>query len=120
MSDDLISRQAAIDELEERVYANRCSTAVVSELNRSIGYILHLPSAQRWIPVSEKLPKNDDWVIVTILDERGDTPFKYTDFGWYLEEANCWVIGAEQRKDVTAWMPLPGPYKEDKNDADVC
>lgn len=82
--------------------------------------IMNLPPAQQWIPVSERLPKNDDWVIVTILDERGDTPFKYTDFGWYLEEANCWVIGAEQRKDVTAWMPLPGPYKEDKNDADVC
>lgn len=44
---------------------------------------------QGWIPVSERLPKNDDWVIVTILDERGDTPYRYTDFGWYLEAANC-------------------------------
>ena len=69
----------------------------------------------KWIPVSERLPKNDDWVIVTILDERGDTPFKYTDFGWYLEEANCWIVDAEQRKDVVAWMTLPEPYKEKKN-----
>lgn len=64
-----------------------------------------------WIPVSEKLPKNDDWVIVTILDEWGDTPWTYTDFGWYLEAANCWVIDAKQRTDVIAWMPLPKPWK---------
>lgn len=43
---DLIRRQEVIDELEERVYANRGNAAVVSELNRSIGYILKLPTAQ--------------------------------------------------------------------------
>lgn len=64
-----------------------------------------------WIPVTEKLPKNDDWVIVTILDEWGDTPWTYTDFGWYLEAANCWIIDAQQRTDVIAWMPLPKPWK---------
>lgn len=69
---------------------------------------------QRWIPVSERLPINDDWVIVTINDESGDTPYKYSDFGWYLEAAKCWIIDAQQRKDVIAWMPLPAPFKEDK------
>lgn len=64
-----------------------------------------------WILCSERLPKDDDWVIVTILDERGVTPYRYTDFGWYLEVANCWIIDAERRTDVTAWMPLPKPYK---------
>ena len=44
---DLISRRAAIDELEERIHANGYSNvALVSELNRSIGYIMRLPSAQ--------------------------------------------------------------------------
>ena len=64
-----------------------------------------------WILCSESLPKNSDWVIVTILDENGDTPYRYTDFGWYLKAANCWIVYAEQRTDVTAWMPLPEPYK---------
>lgn len=68
-------------------------------------------SAQQWIPVSEGLPENDDWVIVTILDEWGDTPWTYTDFGWYLEAASCWIIDAKQRTDVIAWMPLPEPWK---------
>lgn len=51
---DLISRQAAINVLEERLQANGYSNvALVSELNRSIGYLMQLPSAQpehgRWI-----------------------------------------------------------------------
>lgn len=69
-----------------------------------------------WISVNKELPKHDDWKIVTILDEHGDTPYRYTDFGWYLEEANCWIVDAEQRTDVIAWMPLPEPYKEDEDD----
>lgn len=44
---DLIDRQAAIDELEERLRANGYSNvALVSELNRSIGYLMRLPSAE--------------------------------------------------------------------------
>jgi hypothetical protein len=71
---------------------------------------LELPSAEPWI--MDRLPDNDDWVIVTILDERGDTPFRYTDFGWYLDRATCWIVDAEQRTDVIAWMPLPQPYRK--------
>ena len=45
--DDTISRQAAIDVLEERLQANGyTNVALVSELNRSIGYLRRLPSAQ--------------------------------------------------------------------------
>lgn len=47
MKDDVISRRAAIDVLEERRRANGYSNvALVSELNRSIGYLMRLPSAQ--------------------------------------------------------------------------
>ena len=41
-----IYRQAAIDVLEERLQANGYSNAaLVSELNRIIGYLMRLPSA---------------------------------------------------------------------------
>ena len=52
---DLIDRQQAIDVLEERLQVSGYSNvALVSELNRSIGYLMQLPSAQpertgRWI-----------------------------------------------------------------------
>ena len=44
---DPIERQAAIDVLEERLQANGYSDVkLVSELHRSIGYIIRLPPAQ--------------------------------------------------------------------------
>lgn len=43
--DDYIHRQPAIDVLEERLQANGYSNAaLVSELNRIIGYLMRLPS----------------------------------------------------------------------------
>jgi len=65
----------------------------------------------KWIPVSERVPNSDDWVIITVLDESGDTPYRYTDFGLYLDAAKCWIVDAEQRTDIIAWMPLPKPWK---------
>lgn len=69
----------------------------------------------QWIPVTEQPPENDDWVIVTVLDESGDTPYRYTDFGWYLSDGT-WVVDNEPMYDdgsikVIAWMPLPAPWK---------
>lgn len=63
---DLISRQDAIDVLEERLRANGYSnTALVSELNRSIGYLMRLPSAE---------PKTGEWVKRQTI---GDVSFAY-------------------------------------------
>ena len=51
---DYISRQAAIDTIEERIKANGYgNVALVSELNRLYGYIRRLPSAQPDIILSE-------------------------------------------------------------------
>ena len=70
----------------------------------------------KWIPVSERLPENGDLQIVTILDEWGDYPFRYSDSGWYLEAAKCWIVGTEPRTDIIAWMPLPKPYKAQESE----
>lgn len=49
---DTISRQTVIDMLEGRIQANGYSNvALVSELNRSIGYVMRMPSADV-IPVA--------------------------------------------------------------------
>lgn len=54
----------------------------------------------RWIPVSERLPEEDGGYLVAV--KRG-----------YVTTA-LWVGNVENWKKVTAWMPLPKPYKEDK------
>ena len=57
--EDCISRQAAIDALEERLQASGYSNvALVSELNRSIGYLMRLPSAQP----EQQIPQMRGWV----------------------------------------------------------
>ena len=111
--DDLISRQAAIDAI--RAFYDEY---IVYDNGKSIeDLISELPSAQpRWIPVTERLPKDDDWQLVTILDESGDTPYRYSDFGWYLEAAECWIVDANQRRDIIAWTPLPEPWKGEKDE----
>lgn len=73
--------------------------------------IERLPSAQsQWIPCSERLPRTEDFMIITMLDDSGDIPIIYSDFGWYASVGGFWVVDNETRKNVIAWMPLPEPY----------
>lgn len=113
---DLISRQAAIDIFDKWLSYGNYNYSERNIMNCAIAEIKELPSyseiPNKWIPVSERLPENDDFVIVTIKDESGDSPYIYSDFGWYLDKAACWIIDAEQRTDIIAWMPLPQPYKD--------
>lgn len=74
-----------------------------------------VPSAQpEWIPCDEALPAEDGEYLITITGE------------WFLKKAIMevarytnragWISGSVG--DITAWMPLPEPYKEER-DADV-
>lgn len=113
----VMARYADLDKVLELVNevnedGNFTSYAHYSYLFDSID---NLPTIEQpyWIPCSKRRPNNEDFVIVTILDERGDTAFRYSDFGWYLNKAGCWIVDAEVRTDVIAWMPLPKPYGGD-------
>lgn len=109
--DDYISRQAAINAADRADYTGLAVEDVKKVTDEVVKELKKLPSVEQWIPVSEDLPKNEDWVSVTILDESGDTPFRYTDFGWYLDVADCWIVDSEKRTDVIAWMPKPKPWR---------
>lgn len=66
-----------------------------------------------WIPVTERLPEKGGWYLVTWEDQfktvRGVTvsefiePKGLTDIGHF----EGFVL-----REITAWMPLPEPYKE--------
>ena len=83
-----------------------------------------MKAAQRWIPVSERLPENSGRYLVT----RGHNAcgalwnrvyiVNYSDLMRLKTEKIFWQgnVGKsdfEALFDVTAWMPLPEPHKEE-------
>jgi hypothetical protein len=71
-----------------------------------------LEQEPKWIPVSERLPKDGE---VTLFSTKTDRIFegRYfdddTDFQWYAFYDETFV----EDNVVTAWMPLPTPYKSE-------
>ena len=88
-----------------KVYVNSLNIPK-ADYNGIMEYIDELPSAepeQRWIPVTERLPEATVSVIVTSTNG-----YVYTS----RIVSGEWEYGG----NVTAWMPLPEPYKESSND----
>ena len=87
---------------------NRC----LDEVER---FIREFPQVGDWVPVTERLPDNGYGVLVTVNGKHNDIIFidaleiaEYDgDFGWVIEGYPQWTD-----PDVTAWQPLPEPYKE--------
>ena len=101
MKDDTISRQAAIDAIFGRSH---------EIIKMRIG---NLPSAQRWIPVTEK-PIEGGQYIVTLKDDKEvwtDIAEWNPTFGgrWQAEFFDCEYRDID---NVVAWQPLPTPYRE--------
>jgi hypothetical protein len=114
MTDDLISRRDAIDELTKffcdndvilgdfpNCERNERKATVLMENVRSIDAEL------QWIPCSKKLPKRTDLYYVTIRDEDGT---KYTSCMYYYINLARWEVDV----NVIAWMPEPEPYEVDE------
>lgn len=72
------------------------------------GNAKQLPSAQQWIPVSERLPEDSGWYIVT-KNLAYDTT--WVGLEWYNHE-NGWKY--DDGKCI-AWMPLPKSYRGDED-----
>jgi len=64
--------------------------------------------ANKWIPVSERLPEDGEEVLCFLDSEEMAVLFRRNDWG-----QDEWVDGgfATGSYDVVAWMPLPKPYK---------
>ena len=59
---------------------------------------------QRWIPVTERLPENDEKVLCCTMTKKG---LPNIVIGYHYE--NGWACG--MNNNVVAWMPLPEPWK---------
>lgn len=75
-----------------------------------------IKSEPHWIPVTERLPKSNGVYVVTRTTEDGFTSADIVD-ACYFDGSNTWHDdtrvnhGRKYLNCITAWMPLPEPYK---------
>ena len=118
---DLISRKAAIEALKEAF-----NPSITNFVKAKIA-IDKLPSAQpeqRWIPVTESLPREDDYRPCYGYEDgavwwRNDMGLM--GLGWYYPSTGMWAYYDELERcdkgvgNVVAWMHLPEPAKLKNN-----
>lgn len=138
---DLIERQAAIDAVYKCTDIFVGDMPIMVDKAEAYEALAQLPSVepeQRWIPCSERLPEDLEEVNATWVNH---SPEPYYDFvkdkpftasavyyggKWYWYSSVCVDILAEYGKndtdeidgaiEITAWMPLPKPYEERKEE----
>ena len=107
--DDLISRQTLLNDIEELKQSpwfnddnyfaiRKDALCCVVDL-----CIKKTPSAQQWIPCSERLPDQNGKYLV-VGRQKAINILKFDGGRWYGK----W--------GVVAWMPLPSPYREEATD----
>ena len=104
MSDDLISRTAAIETVRK-----------AQSIGQAHRMLAQLPSAQPgWIPCSTEMPPTGENVLVTLVDGAvtDGQRWKPQEGKWFLFSDG--VNGLDE--DVLAWMPLPAPYRPEGDD----
>jgi hypothetical protein len=99
-----------IQEIKDTAFCGDDQTPYVFDIEK----ILDMAEVPRWIPVSEKLP------------EEGKTVMASTKYGIYPEARYSkkygwkwpWEVGEDYWSEIVdsveAWMPLPEPYKAER------
>ena len=110
---DLISREEAIKAIPETRMAafENCRYCELLDREQVVEILKEIPSAQRWIPVSERMPEED--VEVLACNEDGDMEVVSCSYSTEIDGAVIWFTSGWRFGKVLAWMPLPEAYKEE-------
>ena len=104
-SERVMTREEAIQILSARD-AHGVLCGYTSGVTEALDMAIEALSAEaEWVPVSERLPSDDEYVIVSVLDDHGDTPWKYTTVAWLCN--GVWISDNDILCGTAiAWMPL--------------
>lgn len=103
--DDLISRQAVLDYIRDNYKKWFVNDDAFMQCVNGIKVSVPVTPKQRWIPVREGLPEEYGVYLVTIGDSTDFCIWNKKEWGW--ESRKGW----EPNIEITAWMPLPEPWK---------
>lgn len=113
--DDLISRQAAIRFIRDKVSLSLFMKRSVDKADKACMELCDmldrdLPTAQKWIPCNERLPEYDgDAYLVTDYCEQINRKRIHVSY-CYINKEGFWSDVPLGYK-VIAWMPLPEPWR---------
>ncbi len=112
---DLIDRDAAHD----AIGFERCDRSCTDCPTKCTWFytVKNIPTANRWIPCSERLPGRFDSVLLAILSKNGyGEPAYYVTIGGMKNGTDFESYTGDicECEKVTHWMPLPEPPKEDE------
>ncbi|MBQ6503194.1 MAG: hypothetical protein IJI57_04705 [Flexilinea sp.] len=125
MSDDLISRNEAIQEIEQYIGLNKCSEDTRHQI---VSILLRIPSADpepQWIPfemremTAEEKEEYPDWdyIVDCPLPDDGEeilvSDGKYVWLDTYCCDDGCYLDGGTELEGL-AWMKLPTAWKKEK------
>lgn len=117
------------DEEEKFILCTLDENGTLSEYDDKYDVVIHCSSKKdqdetikiiedsNWIPVSERLPENDDYILLSFEN------FSIPEIGRYEqdEEGGAFYPGDEDYTYlsyglfVNAWKPLPKPYKKERD-----
>ena len=118
---DLISRQGAIEYFMTNTNWHDEDGYPIEDAEEKrkllTDYFNGIPSAQQWIPCSERLPEITKFVLVCDVD--GEISIARLDWDEWVEDSLIWISEAVQAQEwewdldeIKAWMPLPEPWRE--------
>lgn len=106
--DEAIKRY--IDNAEyERIHGSLQGCLEFKQLAEWLKELKQLREQIRWIPVSERLPKKGTRVLTCSNDGYIEIQSIESTYGYWENEEGDW----SDIDEITAWMPLPRPYKEE-------
>lgn len=102
---DLIERGDALDCLDN------CDFDSYEDYSRTFDAINDIPSVNRWIPCSERMPEKG----FVLAHDTGTGAFY---IARWSDEYDCWydVFLFVLNYSFTHWMPLPEPHEEVQNE----
>ena len=108
--------QVITKSLRERLYGALWKLMEYEDTGLTPEEIERLKEQHRWIPVEERLPEEDTIVLLTVSGLYSCITFSdaielgnlCSDGEWFIEGYPDW-----DDPNVTAWMPLPEPYRKE-------